>query len=284
MSDGGILITGASGNVGSEVVRLLDKKDVNYVVAERTPDKNEPVPGVRRLDFTDESTFSPALQDIKSIFLMRPPSISNVKKYFHPFLDACKREGVVHIVFLSLQGAESNEITPHRKIEKYIEEIGIYYTFVRPSFFMQNLTTTHLQEIKEGEIFIPAGKGKTNFVDVRDVAEVVAKTLVEGEDHYNCAYEITGRENLTYYQVAETISQVADREIEYKDPNIISFFLRKRREGQAAGFIFIMIALYTLSRMGKAGQTADDFEKLTGREPISFRDFVEDNAEKFKTG
>lgn len=75
----------------------------------------------RKLDFQDTSTFVAALDGIDTLFLMRPPQISNVKKYFHPFLDTVRTKGVHHIIFLSLQGAESTTITPHGKIELYME-------------------------------------------------------------------------------------------------------------------------------------------------------------------
>jgi uncharacterized protein YbjT (DUF2867 family) len=273
-----ILITGATGNVGREVVRELEIKNIQFIV---TGAKPNPKHETRQLDFTKPETYKPALAGIKQLFLVRPPALSDVKKYFVPFLDVCKELQVEHIVFLSLQGVENNSVTPHHKIEKYIQQIAIPYTFIRPSFFMQNLTTTHLAEIKRGEIYIPAGNGKTNFIDVRDIGAVIAKVLIEQEPHLCKAYEITGEQALSYYEVAELISQQAGRKVVYKSPNIIAFYFRKRKEGIPSAFIIIMIALYTVARLGKAGGTTAEFENLMHRKPISFEQFVADNRELF---
>lgn len=274
------LVTGASGNVAKSVVSELENLNIPFVIgsyASKSGLKHE----VRKLDFTDEKTFKSALNGIRQIFLMRPPALSNVKKYFVPFLDKCKEMGVEHIVFLSLQGAENNSITPHHKIEKYIQKIGIPYTFIRPSFFMQNLTTTHLEEIRHGVIYVPAGDGKTNFIDTRDVGAVAAKVIAEKEIHLNKAYEITGTESFSYFEIADILTKKLGRKIEYKSPNPISFVVHKIKDGNKLGFVLVMLALYSVARMGKADKSTDEFQKLMGRMPIKFEDFVDDNVDMF---
>ena len=146
---------------------------------------------------------------------------------------------------------------------------------------MQNLTTTHWKEIKKNEIFIPAGKGKTNFVDVRDIAEVAAKVLIDDE-HLNKAYELTGPEALDYYQIVEAISKQVNREIKYKNPSLFSFIIRKKREGYAIPYILVMMALYTIARLGKAAGYSPELEKLLGRPPGSLNKFASDFKEIWK--
>jgi uncharacterized protein YbjT (DUF2867 family) len=279
MSQSTVLITGPRGNVGSSLIQELLAKGLEPAIADYKI--NQPGENQRLLDFTKPDTFGPALQGIKQIFLVRPPIISDVKKYFVPFLEACQEAKIEQIVFLSLQGAENNSVTPHHKIEKYIQKLNLPYTFLRPSFFMQNLTTTHLKEIQNGEIFIPAGQGKTSFIDVRDIGALAAKVLLEKEPHLGQAYEITGTEALSYYEVAEIISHKSGKKVEYKNPSPFAFYFRKRKEGLARGFVLVMIALYTVAKLGKADQTTPVFEKLMNRQPISFTQFVEDSLEAF---
>jgi len=102
------------------------------------------VKGKRNFDFEDASTFKSACTDIDIVFLLRPPHISNKRKYFRPLFDAMNERGVKKVVFLSVQGAETSDIIPHRKTEKMILAYGFEYFFSRPGYFMQNLTTTVL--------------------------------------------------------------------------------------------------------------------------------------------
>ncbi len=148
-----ILITGATGNVGAELVDFLIKKKQDIVIGVRNIDKakkefnpNNELIAFVTLDFTTRDTYQ---SDIKKIFLIRPPKISDVEEDIFPFIDKAKEQGVEHIVFLSLLGVENNRFVPHYKIEQYLKNVGIAYTFLRASFFMQNLNTTHRQDIKK---------------------------------------------------------------------------------------------------------------------------------------
>jgi len=106
--------------------------------------------------------------------------------------------GLKHVTFLSVQGAERNVLVPHYRIERHLERSGLHHTLLRPAFFMQNLSTTHAADIRErDEIFLPAGRGKTAFIDARDVGAIAARTLTES-GHDRMAYELTGREALDY--------------------------------------------------------------------------------------
>lgn len=214
-----ILVTGATGNVGFEVVRLLSERGYPVKAAVRsysTSRLNLPS-GVESVafDFEQPQTFEPALRDINTLFLVRPPAILQVKKYIYPAIALAQAVGVERIVFLSLLGAERIAILPHAKIEAYIKSLGLPYTFLRPSFFMQNLSTTHCQDIRDNnEIFVPAGKGKTSFIDVRDIAAVAVKVMTE-PGHENKAYPLTGSEALDYYKVAEIFTNTLGRQIVY---------------------------------------------------------------------
>jgi uncharacterized protein YbjT (DUF2867 family) len=288
-----VLITGATGNVGRETIKKLieSNSEIEVIAGVRSIEKarkklSHKELNFRLFDFEDDNLINKALQGIDCLFLVRPPAISKVKKYILPVIKKAKTAGVNHIVFLSLQGVENNPFVPHYKIEKYIREEEVNYTFLRPSFFMQNLSTTHKKEIKENsEIFIPAGNGKTNFIDVRGIAEIAAIVItdkVKG-NHINKAYELTGSESLTYYEIAEILSKSLGRKIKYRDPSIIRFFLRKKNEGLNVGKILVMIGLYTVARFGKAGRSTNQVQNILNREPISFMQFVDDYKEVWMT-
>ena len=288
-----ILITGASGNVGLETVRELlkrpDRNQFEVIVGvfdaaglrsavmkqELTSQPN----GTVSLDFTNADTFDAALSGVSRVLLIRPPQLADADKYFSPFIDAMKRASVRQVVFLSLQGVENNSVTPHHKIEKLIVESGLPFTFLRPSFFMQNLSTTHRDEIRlRNEIFVPAGNGRTSFVDVRDIGAVAALTLTGSTgEHLNKGYELTGSESLTYGEAAQILTTVLGRKITYCNPSILRFIWRKwQKEKNPLVFTLIMVALYTISKLGKAARLTNETERLLGRPPITFQQFAND--------
>lgn len=276
-----IFITGATGNVGAEIVRQLSAQSHPIRVAQRNlqPSSNSSLDSnieYINFDFKQPQTFSQAFQGVKKVFLMRPPALSQVKTYIYPAIDSAIASGVEQIVFLSILGAESNLIIPHAKVEKYIQSIGIPYTFLRASFFMQNLSTTHRQDIQErNEIFLPAGKGKTSFIDVRDIASVAVKALTES-GHSDRAYSLTGSEALDYYQVADIFTEVLGKPILYKNPSIFRFALSMYKRGLDIEFIAVMIGIYTTAKLGFAGKLTTDTQEILRRAPISMRQFVED--------
>lgn len=275
-----ILVTGATGNVGFEVVRLLNERrsSVKAAVRSHSTSRIRLPSGVESVefDFEQPQTFKPAFRGINTLFLVRPPAISQVKKYIYPALTIAQAAGVDRVVFLSLLGAERMAIVPHAKIEAYIKSLGLAYTFLRASFFMQNLSTTHCQDIRDNnEIFVPAGKGKTSFIDVRDIAAVAVKVTTE-PGHENRAYSLTGSEALDYYEVAEIFTNVLGRKIFYTHPSVFNFALKMYRRGFNAGFIAVMLGIYTTARLGLAAKVTEDVRYLLQRSPISMSEFVRD--------
>ena len=281
-----VLVTGASGNVGSYVIKELLNKGENVVAAGTNPDRLKKLFGdeveATTFDFTDKSTFKEALRGVNRVFLMRPPHLGKPEDLY-PFIDAMKAEKVELVSFLSLMGVERNMIPPHHKIEKYIERVGLPYAHIRPGFFMQNVSGIHSVEIKEkNEIFIPAGKSKTSFIDVADIGLSIATLLHEPEKYKNTAHTITGPESLDYYQIAEILSEVTGKKITYKKPGLLkyrSYYIKKR--GLDKNYVNVTVALYFMTRMGTAKMVTDEFYQLTGRKPRTFHQFASENINCF---
>jgi uncharacterized protein YbjT (DUF2867 family) len=271
-----ILVTGAKGTVGKEVVRELLKLNANFIIS--TSKKNT---SHVYLNFEDSKSIRPAFEGITKLFLIRPPHLAD-KKYFEPVIEIAKEVGIEQIVFLSLLGADKNKVVPHAKIEELILNSGIPYTFLRPSFFMQNLLNQHVEElVKENIIFVPAGKGKTSFIDTRDIGVVAAKALTE-KGHGFKSYSLTGNEAISYYEVAEILSKYLQKDIIYTNPSILTFWRKMRKKGLARDFIIVMIGIYTTAKLGLAKKITTDLEGLLGREPIKFEQFVIDYLDWLK--
>ena len=277
-----IFVSGATGNVGRELVNNLVKSSIPVIAGVKNTSKAKklfPAEIVREFDFKNSDTFSAALDRVTKVFLVRPPQMSNPKEFI-PILTYLKNQEISQIVFLSLLGADKTKILPHRKIEDLIKKIELPFTFLRPSFFMQNFNTTHLDEIKQAsEISVPAGKGKTSFIDIRDIAES-AKVVLTHKDHLGKAYDLTGSTALDYFEVSAMFSEVLGKKITYKNPNIFQFIRQNMAKNIPLNFNLVMAAIYTSAKLGLAERIAPDMKNLIQREPIDFKTYVK-NYKKY---
>lgn len=280
---GKILVTGALGNVGAEIVKRLQATGSPFRAADLSAEKvrerfGDSVEAVD-FDFSKEETYRAAFEGVEKMFLMRPPQISDVKGVILPALDAAQAAGVRHVVFLSLIGIERVKFVPHYKVEEYLVNSPMTWTFLRASFFMQNLNTTHRQEIRErDEIFVPVGGARTSFIDARDIAAVAAVTLRQ-PGHENKKYDLTGSEALDYWQAAGVLSETLGRKITYRNPSALEFFASHLRRGTPLSAAMVMTGLYLSTRNGMAEPVTGEVERITGQKPISFRQFAQDYRE-----
>ncbi|WP_123536505.1 SDR family oxidoreductase [Halosimplex salinum] len=282
-TDGSVLVTGATGTVGSVVAAELVQRGEPVVAASRDPvgadlpANAEPT----TFDFDRPETWGRALEGIDRLFLVRPPTATRVGESVLPFLDAAERTGVDHVVVLSVLGAGNNPLLPHRRIEAHVEASSMAHTHLRASFFMQNFAEVHRDDVREGRIVVPAGDGETSFVDARDVGEVGALALVE-PGHRGRAYDLTGPAALNYREVARVFSAVLDRPVTYADPSLLAFLRRELGRGRSLGFAVTMAGIYTTARLGLAGRVTDDAERVLGRPPRDLTTFVADHADLFE--
>ena len=280
-----VLITGATGNVGTEVIKSLQyidhKLDIYAGVRNLNEDRGKLWDyrvNLSLFDFTDANTYKTALDGCEILFLLRPPQISEVEKYFKPIIDTCLENGVKHIVFLSVQGVEKSKIIPHYKIEKLIVDSKIPYTFLRPAYFMQNFTTTLNNDlVNKKRIYLPAGNAKFTMVDLRDIGVVSSTILTSISEHINKSYELTCNEKFTFSEMAKIVSDILGTDIQYISPNLVNFFLTKRKEKTPTMFILVMIMLHYFPRFQKEPETTKWVEKITNRQPTTFEQFINDN-------
>jgi uncharacterized protein YbjT (DUF2867 family) len=282
-----VLVTGATGTVGSAVVDRLREAEAPVLVRVATRDPSRVDADTERdgfeaveFDFERPETWGSALADVDRLFLVRPPNVGIDR--LREFADAAARVGVRHVVYLSVLGAEKNPLLPHYRMERHLEGAGAAYTFLRAANFMQNFAEVHRPDVVErDEIFVPAGDGETGFVDARDVAAVGVAALTE-PGHENRSYDVTGPEALDCDAVAEAFSDALDRPISYPNPSVLQFARRMRSRDVPYPMIAVMVVLYTVTRLGLSGRVSDDAERVLGREPRSVREFVGDYADRFR--
>jgi uncharacterized protein YbjT (DUF2867 family) len=297
-----ILVTGATGTVGSEVVKQLlsakgerQEEEMRIKAAARSANdstfRNLGIQTVE-LDYNKPDTLTAAFKDVDKLFLLTPFQ-SNMVDLTSNLVNVAKNAGVKYIVKQSVLGADAQPaITPsrlHRQAEKIIEESGIPFTFLRPNFFMQNFVTFYSNFIKtQGAFYVPAGDAKASFVDVRDIAAVAVQALSgrsgknDTGDHIRKAYDITGGEALSYGQAAEILSKEIGKKVNYV--NILDQDARKGMKDMGADewTINSMIELFGITRAGYLSEISPAVEQVTGNKPITFSQFARDYAGAFK--
>lgn len=266
-----LLVTGATGTVGRPLVRALLDAGAPVRAASRSgaarADGAEPV----AFDFTDAATWPAALDGVRTMFLLLPPRAQGVV----PALEAARASGVRHVVLLSVQGADKAAVMPHARREAWLRTSGMGWTFVRPSFFVQNLSVVHGEQIRaHDELLLPAGHGRTAFVDVDDVAAVCAAALLDPAAHAGRAWTPTGPEALTYQEVAQRMSEVLGRRIAYRAPGLVTHAVRALRWGMPPQMVAVTSVVYTTARLGLAAGLTDDVRTVTGRDPASVTDVL----------
>lgn len=281
-----ILVTGASGTIGSRVVRELTTlaagKDIAIRAAARKPPSQA---GIETVDLAlgDTASVDRALADVDAAFLLTPFAEDQVALGKH-FIDRAKARGVKRIVKLSAFGAE---VEPgielgrwHRAVEKHLEASGLAFTILRPNNYMQNFTTYYPPD-KEGVIYLPWGDAKCSFIDGDDVARVAAVTLLEA-GHEGKAYTLTGPEAFGIADAAKTISAVSGRAITYVDVPEAAAKQAMLGLGLPAWMVNGMLELHALDKAGHAAVITGEVEKITKKKPRTFAELAKENAAAWK--
>ena len=282
-----ILVTGATGNIGVEVVKRLStaRQPVRAFVRNRKQAQTIALPYVELAegDFTKPDSFMAALDGVDRLFLLIPSS-ANVEQQQRNFVDAARKSEVRHVVKLSQLGANENAIGRfqryHGAVEKHILKSGIPYTFLRPNLFMQGLLNFRSTILSEGAFYAPAGSAKVSVVDVRDIASIAAKILTE-TGHIGKVYDITGPEALAHEGMANLLSHALGKSVRYANvpPEAMRQALLRLGvpEWQADG----LVEDYEHYRSGEAAMVTSTVREITGTEATSFLQFAKDYAGKF---
>ncbi|QSQ26864.1 NAD(P)H-binding protein [Pyxidicoccus parkwayensis] len=281
-----VLVTGALGNVGREVLRALSAKGIAARAASRSMERARSALGAEAdivaLDLHDARTFAPALQGCDGLFLMRPPAISDVKHTLEPLVDAAVASGVRHIVFLST--ADTNKPAPHHAVEEHLKQFGTSWTVLRPGFLAQNLGDMYRRDILEdGRIYVPAGKGQVAFVDARDVAAVAARAFAEPKAHAGQAHTLTGPEHYTFLEAAECLTEMLGVHVRYQAASIPGYMLHLLRRGIPMTQALAQTALHVGVRHRQAERVDPTLTRLLGRPGRTMRDYIHDHGALWRT-
>jgi uncharacterized protein YbjT (DUF2867 family) len=189
---------------------------------------------------------------------------------------------VEHVTFLSVDGAERQRWVPHHAVEKHLLSRGVSATILRPGFFAQNLGDAYAADIRDhDEIFVPAGRGRVSFVDVRDVAELAASTFVDASLRRQ-AWTLTGPTAVSFDDVAAVLTSALGRTIRYRPASIPGYVLRLRQRRLPWMQVLVQTVLHVGLRFGNAAHVDPALGRLLGRPPRAIEQYVTEHLTLWK--
>lgn len=278
-----ILVIGATGNVGSEVVRRLASTGTRVRALVRSSQKGAQLESVGAEvvvgDVADPTTLAGPLEGARRVFLVMSPGPDH-EKLERSAIDALVRAGRPHVVKLSVIAANpdspSRFFASHGRIEKLIREADLPFTFLRPNDFMQNAFLWASSIASEGRAYVTPGS--ISSVDVGDIAAVAVAALT-GEGHEGAAYTLTGAEALSRAEQAGKIADALGRKVEIVEissDQLKAGLLQAGLPEWIASGLEELQAHYFGPNLGS--EVTDDVRRVTGREPRSFDEFARDFA------
>jgi uncharacterized protein YbjT (DUF2867 family) len=282
-----ILVTGGTGMVGGEIVRLLSQQGVAARALVRNPSKVQKLPGITWIagDLSKPETLSTAFDGTQTLFLVSSIGEDTVALQ-HNAIEAARNTGVKHVVKLSAFGASDHSKAPvclwHYQLEKEMQGSGMDWTILRPHHFMQNLLGQTEYIINHGVVYSASGDGKIPYIDARDIAAVAAVTLTK-PGHQGKKYVITGSEALSYRDAAEIIGKTIGKQLRFVDESPDQSRARRIREGYPPAIVESALAISAYQRTGgKTVTITNVVSDLTGRPPRTFAEFARDHAGAFR--
>jgi uncharacterized protein YbjT (DUF2867 family) len=279
-----ILVTGATGNVGSRLVRRL--KDKGRAVrafarnaASKAMDGVEAAPG----DFTDKASLREAMAGVDAVYLLSAGDQLSVHEA--NAIEAAKAAGVKLIVKHSVAGAQYNAPgfpSWHRAGEERLEASGVPYVFLRPASFASNALYWAGSIKGQGTVYGALGEAAIPVIDPEDIAEAAAAVLTT-PGHEGKAYELSGPEALTTAQQVEAVGRAIGKDLKYVNVPDDAAKQSMLGMGMSPAYVDAMISLIQMLRgIGRIEPYPGDVEKLTGHKPRSFGQWAETNAGAFR--
>ncbi|HEX7276943.1 MAG TPA: NmrA family NAD(P)-binding protein [Acidimicrobiales bacterium] len=278
-----ILVTGATGTVGSRTVeRLVSSPGVVVRAAVHRRAAALRVPGVEhvRIEFRDLESLQAAMAGVDAVFLVTPSGPDEAELAVQA-VDAAASVGVRRLVRLSGFCAERPHdvqfMRQHLDVERAIAVSGIPFTFVRPQRYMENFITDHVPG-PDGAIRLPWGSAGVSLIATDDVADFAARVLTS-DGHLGWCYTITGPAPITVAQVAAFISAATGRRVTYLDTAEAVTRSAMLARGLPPRVVDPMLALFASCKAGRHAGVTTTFSEMTGRAPRSFSDFARQHAD-----
>ncbi len=268
------LIIGASGVVGSELVKLL--KAQGHSVRTTTSKKEGLTRELVHLNLVTGEGLEAAFENVQKAFLLSPAGYADQYAILNPLIREAKKRKLKKVVLMTAFGANLNESSPMRRAEIELEKSGLNYNIIRPNWFMQNFQTFWLHDINQNnKIRLPAGVAKTSFIDSRDISAVAAK-LLTSDKFDRQAFDLTGPEAIDHAYVASVLSKVSGRSIVYDDipPQDLKQDLIKA--GLSSDYSDMLLGILGYLKAGYNSGLTSSVQDVTGVPPRKISQYAND--------
>ena len=278
---GKILVIGATGNVGAPLVAELLRRGEKVKAASRNANARFPSGAEAvRLDLADPGTLEPALAGVDRIYALAPAGSTDPLAPLTPVVEAAAARGI-KVVLQTAMGVDADDNIPFRRLELLLERSGTPYVILRPNWFADNFVTYWGAGVREGEIRLPAGEGKTSFVDARDIAAAAAGALTS-DKHDGKAFVLTGPAAASYAEAAELLSAALGRRITYRAVDDRTFVAEAVANGVPQDYAELLAVIFHPVAEGWTAAVTDAVETLSGKPPRSLQSSIADLATRMQ--
>lgn len=270
-------ITGVTGNLGSYVADLVDKKGIASVHLARSPERAKVYASaeIRKIVYANTPEVVEALKGIDTLLMVSARENPERVKEHKEFLDAARLAGVQHIVYTSFYGADEKATftlsRDHAQTEAYIKELGFNYTFLRDNFYLDFLIDLALEN---GEIRGPAGNGLVSAVARKDTSRVAAEILLNPKEWENQSLNLTGPEDLSMEKIVALLSKETGKTIAYVDESVEEAYESRKKWPAQAWEYDAWVSTYTAIKAGEQAGVSTDVEKVLGHPASSLLDIL----------
>lgn len=266
-----ILVTGASGTVGTEIARELSAAGFEVKAASRSGKSQAGKALV--FDYNLPDTYAEALKGTDAVVLIAPSLDPQAYERMEPFVKLLVQKDIP-LVFLSAIGMNHAPELALGRVEVLLQKEAQRFHIVRPSFFMENFTTGFIVPmLASGTLYLPGGEAKTAFISVRDIAAVIVN-LIRGGVYDKSAYDLSGGESLTHTEVLNILNAkkgTAYRYVAISVPELVQGAVSK---GMPQASAEMLGGLYAGVEAKLWEGVLPDTEKILGRKPLRFADVV----------
>lgn len=269
-----ILVLGANGHVGTELVKNLIQAGESVKAASRSGKSVEGAEAVR-FDYDDPATFDAAFEGVDRLYLMLPTGYVRSREMLIPVIEAAAARNI-KMVMQSAFGVDADDSIPYRQVEIALQNSGARYVILRPNWFSDNFHIFWKAGIDHGQIAVPAAEGKTSFIDVRDIADCAAAALTSNRFD-NSAFNLTGPEALSYAEAAELLSDVLGKSISYSAIDDEAFVAMLTGAGVPEDYAQFLASIFYPVREGWTAAVTDAVLTLTGKPPRSLKTYAQDH-------